>query len=108
MRSIPVDTSRLGDLLVLSVKASTDQEGKQKKKKNFDGITMWKIETLLRLEARGTFKPKAEVVEISVPSRTEPDLEPMSTLLPQGLVARSWEMNGRSGIALSADAVEAI
>lgn len=107
MRSIPVDTSRLGDLLVLSVKASTDQEGKQKKK-NFDGITMWKIETLLRLEARGTFKPKAEVVEIGVPSRTEPDLEPMSTLLPQGLVARSWEMNGRSGIALSADAVEAI
>lgn len=106
MRSIPVDTSRLGDLLVLSVKASTDQEGQQKK--NFDGITMWKIETLLRLEARGTFKPKAEVVEISVPSRTEPDLEPMSTLLPQGLVARSWEMNGRSGIALSADAVEAI
>lgn len=106
MRSIPVDTSRLGDLLVLSVEASTDQEGQQKK--NFDGITMWKIETLLRLEARGTFKPKAEVVEISVPSRTEPDLEPMSTLLPQGLVARSWEMNGRSGIALSADAVEAI
>lgn len=106
MRNIPVDTNRLGELLVLSVKPSTDQEGTQKTSR--EGVPMWKVETLLRPEARGDFKPKAEVVEVSVPSRTEPDLDPMSTLLPQGLTARTWEMNGRSGVALSADSVEAI
>lgn len=106
MRVIPIDTERLGDLTVLSVKASTDQAGVQKVSR--EDVPMWKVECLLRPIQTGDFKPKAEVVEVSVPSRTEPDLEPMSTLLPTGFIARSWEMNGRSGIALSADSVEAI
>lgn len=97
MRFIPVDQTAL-TLNALQVEAKTDQDGTQKV--NRDGIRQWSIITLAQSEG-GT----PEVLKVTVPSTTEPDIEPMEPVSFTNLRAIAWEANGRSGIAFSADSL---
>jgi hypothetical protein len=101
MNRIPVDQSRM-TLVALSVTPNLDESKQQKT--DYDGVPVWTIECLHRPEQTGDFQPKAEVIQVRIPSRAEPQIEPMSEVLFDGLTARQWSMNGRSGISLSADA----
>lgn len=102
MRNIPVDVNRVGTLLALGVTPDLDQAGAQKA--NRDGEPTWKVEVLHRPPHVGEFRPKPSVESVKVAGR-QPVVDEMQPVTFEGLVARPWEMNGRSGVALSADGV---
>lgn len=99
MQFIPVDQSRLGEVVGLSVSADTDQEGTQKE--NRDGVPTWRIEVLIRPD-----QGKSSVEQIKVAHPSEPLVIPMTGLRFEGLTAISWQMGTRAGVSLRADAFE--
>lgn len=104
MQTIPVDQHEAGSFLVLSIAPATDETGTQTE--NRDGIPQWKIECLHRPQAREDFTPKAGVEVVKIAARTAPTVPDMTPVRFQNLVARMWTMGTRSGISLSADAVQ--
>lgn len=98
MRFIPVDQTAL-ELNALQVEPKTDQDGTPKT--NRDGVPQWSVITLVQTDA-GT----PEVIKVTVPSKSAPEIAPMSLVGFANLRAISWEANGRSGIAFSADGIE--
>lgn len=104
MQTIPVDHTRIGSLVVVSVGPDMDRENKPRA--NRDGEPIWKLEVLHRPEQTGDFAPRAGVEVVKVTGGPEPDVQPMEEVEFIGLTARHWSMEGRSGISLSADDVK--
>lgn len=102
MQSLPLDPTRLGTMLALGVAPDVDQMGAQKADR--DGQPAWRIECLHRPAQTGDFAPKPAVEVVKVHGR-QPVVTEMAPIEFVGLVARAWEMNGRSGVALSAEGI---
>lgn len=105
MRNFPLDPARVGTFQVVEIAAKSDGDGGQKT--NRDGIPQWTVQVLNKPAptAEG-FQPKAGLEEVTITASQEPKASPLSVVTFAGLVARPWDMNGRSGVALSADAVQ--
>lgn len=103
MQTIPVDAARLGGFLALSVAPDADAHGTQKTDR--EGRPLWRVECLHRPPQTGDFAPKAQIEVIKIAAPAAPRVAEMTPVTFTGLVARFWEMSGRAGLSLSADAV---
>lgn len=102
MRTIPVDQSALGDLMVVGVRPKMvrpDGQTEAHQKGNADGIPQWTVETL----RRGQDEEASELLNVTVTASEKPDVDGPARF--EGLVAIPWEFSGRSGVALTAAAV---
>lgn len=102
---IPVDVARFADELqflsaspVAVFENGHRVEGQQAA--NGDGVPLWAIQTLVLRAGR-----RAEIETVKVPSPIMPDIRPTAPIVFDGLVANSWQNNGRSGVSFSAAAV---
>lgn len=99
MRSIPVDQTRL-DIKAIDV-APKHRDGVQTL--NADNVPVWTVQALVT-----PTEGKAELVVVNVPAAQSPSLVPLAPVEFKDLTARSWEMNGRSGVSFSATTVRAV
>lgn len=100
MQVMPIDSSRLGSATFVS--SEPDPVYGTGEQKDRGGIPVWAVETLIRPEDG---RSSVEVVKVAAAS--SPEFEPLTPLDFENLIARHWENNGRSGVALSADGVRA-
>ncbi|MHA7962423.1 SCO3933 family regulatory protein [Streptomyces sp. L500] len=100
MRTIPVDTTRLG-LLRCVVAPEPKLSGLEKKevRKDQDGNTIYTVGVMVRQEAR-----RVSVIEIAVAGEPVGVLEGVEVKVT-GLEAISWAMGDRSGISFRAAAI---
>lgn len=101
MQRMKLDETANGDFQAIDVSARTDREGTQRK--NRDDVPQWEVEVLHRPAKEGS---DAEVIKIKIAAEKAPEVRPMTPVSFPGLQAFFWEMNGRSGISLSADEVK--
>jgi hypothetical protein len=98
IRSVPVDQAQLG-LSFISASPKRDLEGVQRTRA--DGTPLVTVSLL----ATPPNEP-ADVVNITVPaSGVAKDLPQYAAVRVVEFTARHWDMNGRSGLALSGSAV---
>ena len=99
MRVIPVDASRLMVLVVGEPTAQT-RDGKAV----LDRATekpLWNLDVTVIGEGR------AETVQLALPEGGFPkDLGIGAVIVPEGMVAVTWEKNGRSGVMVRAKSVK--
>ena len=102
MRFVPVDHARLETIYVETV--GKMQDGAQKVAKD-DGRPIWAVRVLIREVGAGVELAKPELVEVAVPSlRDLADvLTPFEPIAFDQLKVFPWSMDGRSGLAFSAD-----
>lgn len=100
MQVMPVDIDRLGSVTFVSAEPDAVFGTGEQKERN--GVPVWAVETLVRPDEG---RSSVEVVKVAAPA--SPDFEPLTPLRFDRLVARHWENNGRTGISLSADGVNA-
>ena len=108
MRVIPIDQApdRFGFLLGLSITPDTDDTGHQKTDR--DDVLIWRVECLHRLPRMSSMasSPRSEVEIVKIASARPPVVGEMQPVTFVRLIARPWQMEGRSGITLWADGVE--
>lgn len=109
MKVIPVDTTRLGKMRVLSITPELQEDGAQRV--NADRLPVWIAETLIQAPdpdadagMAGRYA-RSEVERIKVACPAVPEIADFQEARFLDLVARSWSLDGRSGISLSASAV---
>ena len=104
MRFVPVAADRLECVYVEAV-AKTDQLGVQKVAA--DGRPIWSVRVLAR--SIGTDQ-RPEIIEVAIPSLTPmgDNLAPFSPVELQGLQVFPWAMDGRSGLAFSAEGARTV
>lgn len=103
MNRIPVELDRLGAVHGLAVNPANGQDGTQRRDR--DERPLFKVQVLVTPPPSADgFQPKPSVEEVTV-AAAGPLPSPMVEVSFEGLTARQWEMNGRSGISLSADSV---
>ena len=97
LKNLPLDASRLGAALCVSVQPKTDLEGVAKVDR--DGVATWTVAVAMQPPGG-----RASLIEVAVPG------EPVG--LGMGVPVQFvnlegffWEMNGRSGVSFRADAV---
>ena len=102
MRFVPCDTSRIETVFVESV-PKTDQTGIQKL--HADGRPVWNVRVLARV---GDDKP--ELLEVAIPSRTDmgDNLAAFQPCELEQLKVFAWAMEGRNGLAFSADGARTV
>ncbi|WP_147271171.1 hypothetical protein [Brevibacterium aurantiacum] len=100
MQVMPIDSTRLGSITFVSSEPDAVFGTGEQKERN--GLPVWAVETLIRPEEG---RSSVEVVKVAAPS--SPGFEPLTPLNFDSLIARHWENNGRTGISLSADGVNA-
>jgi len=107
MRSLPIDQARTGQFQIIAVTPKLDQS--QDQKRNADGVPQWTIQALnTPPQGDSGFATKAGLEEVTVAAPKAPEFPPLTSVRFGDLTARSWEMNGRSGVALSATSVAAV
>jgi hypothetical protein len=104
LRRIPVDAAAL-DLQVVQVVAKTrrNDDGVETQTTNFEGVKQWTVLCLVNQE-----NSKTALLEVNVPSATEPQLEVMSTPRFGDLQAIPWSIENRSGVSFSAATVASV
>ncbi|MBG6190099.1 hypothetical protein IWX64_001033 [Arthrobacter sp. CAN_A212] len=106
MKFIPVDQAGLGSMVAIDVTPKV-YDGAQTT--NSDGTPFWVVQVLhAPLPTASGVKPKAQLEEIRIPLKQSPTFAPMTPVHFTNLVASHWEVSGRSGISLSATAVNAV
>ncbi|MGE0881528.1 MAG: hypothetical protein AB7L13_23890 [Acidimicrobiia bacterium] len=103
MRSIPVDSTNLTFVHLETIaKMKRDDRGKSTQGETADGLPQWTIRAVCNAPDE-----KPVIIEVTVALAKEPSLPMLSEIDFGGLVARSWAMDGRSGISFSAGNVRA-
>lgn len=103
MASVPVDTTRFGDLRVESVQSKTDSTGAQRRDRR-TGLPLWVVR-VLRRPAAG----RSDFVNITVPASVEPDLPQDAAVIARNLIASDYHLdNGRSGLSFRADSIDVL
>lgn len=100
MNTIPVNVNAM-DFTILAVIPKTDQNGVQARNK--DSVPKWEVQLLVSSEV----ERRPEVLAVTLTTNEPPQLQPMTPVLVEGLVARAWSQGDRSGIAFSADIIRA-
>ncbi len=107
MRSLPLDQARTGQFQIIATSPKLDQA--QAQKQTADGVPQWTVQVLNTPPPSDSgFNVKAGLEEVTVAASKAPEFPPLTSVRFGDLTARSWEMNGRSGVALSASSVAAV
>lgn len=112
MRSIPVDTSSMRAMVMAVGRAEErvnpdDPRSGTRDKVTADGELVWRLQCYITVEDGEVDDPDAvrgELLDVTVVGN-KPDVRPGDQADLEGLTARPWSMNGRSGVSFSARAV---
>lgn len=102
----PMDAQRMGKMLLLSVRPTSEWkdgtriEGVQRK--DDSGVPLWDVQVVVLPMEKGR---SADVMYVRVPAPVEPDIMPGSEVVFLELGSSSWWRNGRSGETITARAV---
>lgn len=107
MKFVPVDTSRVETTYVETVGKMVD--GAQKVTRD-DGRPIWAVRVLLREVGGAVEMARPELVEVAVPSNRDlaEVLDPFMPIVFDGLRCFPWVMEGRNGLAFSADGAKTV
>lgn len=100
MKTIPVDTSRITALVGGAIEAATTPTGEVRRDR--DGKPLFNVPIVVVVEGGS---PDTLAVRVPGPMR---ELAPLTPVQLVGLVARPWQMEGRSGVSYSAAAVQPV
>jgi hypothetical protein len=106
LKTLPLDTARLSFIAidmepVPDYDAAGNRNGGQRT--DSDGRLLFRVNTLCLVEGESG----GETIQVRIAVDNDPPtINPLSPVKFQGLVARPWQQDGRSGIALIADGVE--
>jgi hypothetical protein len=106
MKSMPIDPSRV-TLAFLDAAAVPlrDRDTRQvvpgRQAADEDGVPVWFVNCLAMVQDIDG----GETIKIRVPSDEKPAFAPLTRVALEGLIARPWDMDGRSGISFSATAI---
>ncbi len=99
MRVIPVDVSKL-KFLVVGEPTPQMRDGKAVLDRT-TGVPLWNLDVTVIGEGR------AETIQLSLPEGGFPKGIGIGTIIvPEGMVAVTWEKNGRSGVMVRAKSVK--
>lgn len=112
MRSLPIDTSALTALVVAVAHAEErvnpdDARSVMRAKVTADGEPVWRVQCLIKVddpEVVDADELRGELLDVSV-AGARPAVGALDEVTFDGLVARPWSMNGRSGVSFSARSV---
>ena len=101
---LPIDTSRLQFLVVAAAEPLKQfEEGKPREawapRVDTNGEVLWRVQ----LVALGD--GEAEIIRVAVPG--DPEVRQGEMVRVDGMTAQAWEMEGRSGMAFRATAIQA-
>ena len=100
MNSIPVDTSRITTLVGGAIEPALTPSGTQRQSR--DGKPLFNVPVVALIEGDN---PDTFTVRVPGPVVQIPQLTPVRLI---GLVARPWQMEGRSGVSFSASAIQPV
>ena len=106
LKTLPLDTARLSFIAidiepVPDYDASGNRNGGQRT--DSDGRLLFRLNTLCLVEGESG----GETIQVRIAVDSDPPaITPLSPVKFAGLVARPWQQDGRSGIALIAEGVE--
>lgn len=103
MQSFPIDHAKLPQLSFLAVAPKIADRATGTQKTNALDIPIWSVQVLMA----ATEDRQAELETISVPSKIAPSFDPMTVLSFENLRGFFWQMNGKSGVSMSAESVDA-
>src|SRR5215208_5080977 len=100
---LPIDTSRLEFLVVAPAEPLRQyEEGKPREawaaRTDVNGEVLWRVQ----LVALGD--GEAEIIRVAVPG--DPNVSQGEMVRVDGMTAQAWEMDGRSGMAFRATAIQ--
>lgn len=98
MKTIPVDTSRITLLIGGAIEPATTPTGAQRQDRN--GKALFNVPVLAVVEGGS---PDTLTVRVPGPVAA---LAPLTPVRLVGLMARPWQMDGRSGTSFTAEAVQ--
>jgi hypothetical protein len=106
MRAIPVNTSSMSVAFIDAVPVDAyDRErnvrlmGQQAA--DADGVPLWTVNVLCVIEG----EDGGETVRVKVAAGDKPSFAPLDKIEFDGLMARPWDNNGRSGVSFSASGI---
>lgn len=97
IKAIPVDQSSM-NLQALGVLAKADRDGVQRT--NRDDVNLWAVQCVGKHEDGGLF-----TLEVQVASEKSPAVQ--GPVEFKNLVVKPWSIDGRSGLSVTADSVQA-
>lgn len=103
MQSFPIDHAKLPQLSFLAVSPKIADRATGTQKTNALDIPVWSVQVLVA----ATEDRQAELETISVPAKIAPSFDPMTVLSFENLRGFFWQMNGRAGVSMTAESVDA-
>lgn len=100
MKSIPVDTRAVTTLVGGAIQPATGPDGTQRRDKN--GRPLFQVPVIIVSDSAS-----ADTLTVRVPGPVA-QVQPLTPVTFVGLVARPWTMEGRSGVAFSAEAMQPV
>ena len=100
---LPIDTSRLQFLVVAGAEPLRQyEEGKPREawapRTDASGEVLWRVQLVALGEG------EAEIIRVAVPG--DPNVSQGEMVRVEGMTAQAWEMDGRSGMAFRATAIQ--
>lgn len=99
MRTIPVDTNAMTLLIGGVIQPATNSDGTQRL--NAAGKALFQVPVVVVTDGAN-----ADTIVVRVPGPVA-HIEPLTPVKFVGLVARPWSIDGRSGVAFAANALQA-
>jgi hypothetical protein len=97
MRSVPVDTSKLGQPKFIAAELRKDQEGKTRM---YGDLPDYQLQVLVK-----PLDQPAEVLRVNHASAEVPKFAPLGDIVLGGLTALPWAREGRDGISFRCETV---
>jgi hypothetical protein len=102
---LPIDTSRLQFLVVAAAEPLRQYEEGKPREAWAPRTDMQTGEVLWRVQLVALGDGEAEIIRVAVPG--DPNVSQGEMVRVEGMTAQAWEMDGRSGMAFRATAVQA-
>lgn len=113
MRSIPVDVARVAFLVLAVARAEVranpdDRNSAMVPRADRDGQPVWRLQVAAKLldgvEGDDLDEVRAEPFDVTI-AGDRPKVSALDAVEFEGLVARAWSMEGRSGVSFTATSV---
>jgi hypothetical protein len=106
VRAIPVNTSSMSVAFIDAVPVDAFDRDRNvrltgQQAADADGVPLWNVNVLCVIEG----EDGGETVRVKVASGDKPSFAPLDKVEFDGLMARPWENNGRSGVSFSASGI---
>ncbi|WP_119729524.1 SCO3933 family regulatory protein [Thermomonospora amylolytica] len=103
MKRIPVDVRGLEFRAVEDIAPKLKNRETGEMKVNAAGVPVYELMVTVKGEGR-----RAELMSVSLPTNTPPDVRAGQLVRFEGLTGFFWETSGRSGVSFSVTAIEPV